>query len=139
MTDIYIDCEWNGYGGELISMALVCENGKEWYEELDCIEPIPWVTKNVMPHLHKSPITKEEMQTALSTFLWHFNDVTIIADWPEDIERFCNLLITGPGTRISTPKLTMKIVRIDTVSKTPHYALEDARGLAKALMPKEAL
>lgn len=31
MTKIAVDCEFNGFGGQLISMALVTEHGDEWY------------------------------------------------------------------------------------------------------------
>lgn len=131
--DIYIDCEWNGFGGELISMALVSKSGEEWYEELGCNNPEPWVAKNVMPHLFKKAILKHEMQFSLRQYLKQFASVNIVADWPEDIERFCALLITGPGERIDTPPLTMSIFRIDAPSALPHNALEDARGIAKVL------
>ena len=133
--DLYIDCEWNGFGGELISMALVSTDGREWYEELGCDSPIDWVAENVMPHLSKAPITRREMQLSLVKFLSGFDRINIVADWPEDIERFCQLLITGPGERINTPALTFAIIRIDAESATPHYALDDARGIALALTP----
>ena len=130
--NLYIDCEWNGYGGELISMALVSGDGHEWYEVLGCASPVKWVVDNVMPLLMKTPITRVQMQLSLAAFLSSFDVVNIIADWPEDIESFCALLITGPGERINTPPLTMEIVRIDAESAIPHNALEDARGLAIA-------
>ena len=31
---IFIDCEWNGYRGELISVALCSDGGHEFYETL---------------------------------------------------------------------------------------------------------
>jgi len=130
--NLYIDCEWNGHGGELISMALVSGDGREWYEVLGCASPVKWVADNVMPLLMKTPITRVQMQLSLAAFLASFDAVNIIADWPEDIERFCALLITGPGERIGTPPLTMEIIRIDAESAIPHNALEDARGIAIA-------
>ena len=30
LTNIYIDCEWNDFRGELISMALCAESGEEF-------------------------------------------------------------------------------------------------------------
>ena len=136
MTKLYIDCEWNSYKGALISMALVSEDGSEWYEEI-LLEAdahyASWVVDNVVPHLHKKPLSRAEMQESLEIFLSKYADATIIADWPEDIERFCELLITGPGEKIKTPKLSMRIEPIEAYSKVPHYALEDARGLAVLL------
>ncbi|NRB38110.1 MAG: hypothetical protein HRU20_06530 [Pseudomonadales bacterium] len=131
--DIYIDCEWNSFGGELISMALVADNGKEFYEVLNCENPVEWVAENVMPILNKSPISAEKFKLKLGKFLMQFESVNIIADWPEDIEKFCNALITGAGTCLNTPPLSMNIIRINAKSELPHNALEDARGIRKAI------
>ena len=131
---LFIDGEWNGYGGELISMALVAEDGREFYAVLGCDNPEPWVAENVMPKLNDGHGVElresvESVQVRLSLFLAQFDAVHIIADWPEDIERFCRLLITGPGTRINTPPLTMEVLRVDAPSENPHNALADARGM----------
>lgn len=48
---LFIDGEWNSFGGDLISLALVAEDGREWYEVLDCVDPHPWVAENVIPKL----------------------------------------------------------------------------------------
>lgn len=127
--DIYIDCEWNGFGGDFISMALVAADGKEFYEVIECEDPCDWVEQNVIPVLNKEAIEPDVFQEKLQKYLSQFKAVNIIADWPEDIERFCSALITGPGTRIDTPSLSMQIVRIETKSALPHNALEDARGI----------
>jgi len=126
---IFIDGEWNSYGGELISLALVAEDGRSFYEVLGCENPDPWVTENVMPKLAKPWIVMQSLQQQLEYFLSQFDSVHIIADWPEDIMWFCKVLITGPGTRLDTPPLTMQILRVDTVSQNPHNALADAQAL----------
>lgn len=126
---IFIDGEWNSYRGDLISMALCAENGSDWYASLGCENPDPWVKENVMPVLHAVPVRFELFQRSLETFLGQFASVHIIADWPEDIAYFCNALITGPGTRLDTPPLTMEVIRVDTVSTIPHNALADAQAL----------
>ncbi len=133
ILNIYIDCEWNGFGGELISMALVSEDGKEFYEVLGCDTPCEWVSENVMPILNKEPVVKEIFLIRLRVYLAQFESVNVVADWPEDIERFCAALITGPGERLDTPPLSMQIIRIDAESELPHNALEDARGIRAAL------
>lgn len=130
---IYIDCEWNSYRGELISVALVTADGQEFYEVLGCDNPDPWIAENVMPKLRKDAVPLPFLQAKLQEFLLQFHVVTIVADWPEDIERFCWLLITGPGTRLDTPPLMMSVVRVDSVSADPHNALADARGLRAAM------
>lgn len=131
--NIYIDCEWNGTGGRLISMALVAEDGREFYEVLICETPVEWVAKNVMPILNKKAIPFVDFDRKLELFLSQFESLNIIADWPEDIERFCAALIVAPGERLNTPPLSMEIIRIDAEPKIPHNALEDARGIAVAL------
>jgi hypothetical protein len=135
---IFIDCEYNGFGGELISMALVAENGKEFYEvtwpgDYTSRKASDWVEKNVVPKLEKERITQSHFLLKLYQFLGQFDSIHVIADWPEDIHHFCMALLTGPGMRMDTPPLTMEVVRIDTVSKNPHNALADARALRDAL------
>lgn len=130
---LYIDCEWNEYGGELISMALVADGGFEWYEVLNCDNPGSWVSKNVMPKLNKAPVSLAEMRKSLHHFLSQFDSVHLIADWPEDIAHFCKLLITGPGERINTPPLSMEVKRdLNAQSNLPHNALEDAKAIMLA-------
>ena len=137
---IFIDCEWNGYGGELISFAAVAEDGSEMYEVLHCDDPDVWVADHVIPRLLKEPVPKFRLVQELGAFLGQYETVEIVADWPEDIAWFCTLLVIGPGDRIDTPPLTMSVVRIDSVSKLPHNALADAKAImAEVLAMEEAL
>jgi hypothetical protein len=129
MMRLFIDCEFNGLKGELISMALVSEDGREWYEVLPCDNPVDWVAENVIPILGKPAIPIEDMQRSLQLWLAQFDTANIISDWPEDIKHFCEALITGPGTRINTPPLVMEVLRVDADSEIPHNALYDARGI----------
>jgi hypothetical protein len=133
LMKLWIDCEWNDFKGELISMALVAEDGSEWYEVLKCANPSPWVVKHVMCVTQKSSVTKARMQVSLSKYLAKYRTVHIIADWPEDVERFCALLITGPGEMLGLrqTRLTFEINRnLDSSeSKIPHQALADARSM----------
>ena len=132
---LWIDTEFNEYKGELISMALVGEDGREWYEVLRMTErPGPWVDEHVMPILGKAPIPRQQAQSSLFAWLRDYPSVHIVADWPEDIQHFCELLITGPGERIDTPILTMEVRRDigSDDSAMPHNALEDARALRRA-------
>lgn len=126
---LFIDGEWNSYRGDLISMALVSSQGHQWYEVLEVGSPDPWISENVIPKLGKPHVSYKEFQSSLEQWLSQFETVHIVADWPEDIERFCNVLVTGPGTRLNTPPLTMEVLRVDTVSSNPHNALADAKGL----------
>lgn len=126
---LWIDCEWNDYRGDLISMALVDEAGREWYESLGCDNPSPWVAEHVIPIIHRRRVHLNDLRGKLQQFLSAYDSVHIIADWPEDIARFCDVLITGPGTRLNTPPLAFSLIDMDgAVSAEPHNALADARG-----------
>ena len=135
MTEIFIDCEWNGYRGSLITMALVAMSGEEMYVGIPLFEEAnPWVRRHVLPVVGEEVegVTgPTELASRLAAFLAQFEAVHLIADWPEDVERFCRALITGPGMRIDTPPLTMEIRRdLDsTQSALPHNALADARAI----------
>jgi len=135
---ISIDCEFNGFGGELLSMALVAMDGNEFYEVLKYhhIKYDPWVEENVVHILNKEPITKTEFQQKLQHFLSLYDAVHVIADWPDDLKYFNMALITGPGLCMNTPrKLTMEVDRTlsSCESKIPHNALEDARAIKEML------
>ena len=132
MTKVYIDTEFNEFKGDLISLALVAETGEEFYEVLECKNPGPWVAEHVMPILEKDPIDRDLFQTKLQHFLFSFKDITIVADWPDDIKYFCESLITGPGEAMNHPPITFVLDRklSSGDSKVPHNALHDARAIA---------
>lgn len=134
---LWLDTEFNEFRGALISMALVADDGREWYEALPCDAPGSWVAQNVMPIIGKRPLSDGiEMAHSLQAFLAQFDSLHIVADWPEDVSHFCNALIVGPGLRIDTPPLTFEVRRdlpnTADISAIPHNALEDARALARA-------
>ena len=128
---LWLDCEFNDFGGELISLAMVDERGDCFYAALPCPSPSPWVAANVMPVIGVDPMTRAEMQQALQAWLSRYDRIHIVADWPEDIAHYCRALITGPGQRIDTPPTTMEIRRdLSTIeSAVPHNALADAKAL----------
>lgn len=136
---LFLDTEFNGFGGELISLALVAEDGCEWYGVL----PLPakidkWVAEHVIPFLDidsKYALYDEPaFQASLAKFLSQFPDVEIIADWPADFEHLCSMLSYEAGFRISI-NCTMRLVRIPGIKpEIPHNALSDARALKEAYL-----
>lgn len=134
---MFLDGEWNSYGGDLISLALVTIEGDEWYEVLPCAAPHPWVAENVIERLRRAPVSLEEMRASLLAFLRRFESAEIIVDWPEDIAYFANVMVTGPGQRLDWDGgLSFEIVHdlpntADT-SALPHNALEDAKALRRS-------
>jgi hypothetical protein len=133
-VNLFLDCEWNSYGGELISMALVPPDRPPFY----CVLPLPktidpWVAENVIPVLNAKPCESwDYFQKSLEDFLAQFGEIHVIADWPEDIANFMCSLITGPGTRINTPPLTCEVRRdLDGGGLIQHNALSDAIALCR--------
>lgn len=135
---IFIDTEFNEWQGQLISMALVDEDGEEFYEVLECPNPGPWVAKHVMPILNKAPITKELFMWKLTNFLGQYKSIELYADWPDDIKYFCDTLITGPGEMVNLGYFTCVVDRQLSArgSKIPHNALEDARAIHESYLEK---
>jgi hypothetical protein len=133
-TTIYLDTEFNGFGGQLISMGLVVRPGRSLYFVLPLPDDIdPWVQEHVIPNLlRRAPTPPDIARAILANWLAEIGPAHIIADWPEDIAHFCQFLITGPGTRIDTPSLTFEIRRDlnSERSTVPHNALYDAIAIA---------
>lgn len=129
--NVFIDCEWNGHKGQLISMALVDEQGNEFYEVLPCPKPIAWVKSNIIPVLGKEPVSQSVFDQKLDLFLQRYNEIHIIADWPEDIAHFCRALVTKPLTRIGLRRMifTVDAALFGAESEMPHNALADARAM----------
>ena len=138
----FLDTEFNGFGGALLSLALVPEDGQEFYVTLQCEDRVfPWVERNVVPYLDHVPVglvsprlTRGEAADALAAYLAADPEPELVADWPEDITQFCSLLMTGPGLMVPVPPLTFRLVPLQNFSPAansavPHNALHDARSL----------
>jgi len=135
----FLDTEFNGMNGDLISLALVSEDGRELYLDLPCLAPISWVAKNVVPVI-KCPgaepmfCRQRHVGKLLEQFLASDTNPIIIADWPDDIAYFCKALIVGPGQMVPIKSLAFEIVRVDAYptdlpGAIQHNALWDARAL----------
>lgn len=138
---LWIDTEFNEYRGALISMALVAEDGSEWYGVRFCDDPGWWVKEHVMPFLNQEPGRDVALRASLDNFLRCFDSVHIVSDWPGDIAHFCNFLEYAPGERIGPDSMTFEVRRdlpdTATISRIPHNALEDARALARGALEAE--
>lgn len=141
----FLDTEFNGFGGKLMSMALVPENLNvpEFYCEIEMKDQLdPWVAKNVAPHMFQAPVNYGEFQFSLSRYLLNieYDEIVIVADWPDDIRYFCEAMITGPGERIVMPtniKFELDF-GIEYESLVPHNALHDARAIRDFYMKRES-
>ncbi|QIK78914.1 hypothetical protein G7077_08400 [Sphingomonas piscis] len=138
----FLDTEFNGFGGALLSLALVPDDGEELYLTLQCADTIePWVERHVVPYLdtvpdalRNPPLTRAEAAKTVAHYLQADEAPYITADWPEDIALFCMLLITGPGQMVPVPPLRFEVLTLfgfstAANSAVPHNALHDARAL----------
>lgn len=134
MTKLWLDTEFNGFGGEFISAALIAEDGSFWYQAVNCNSPVPWAAQHIIPALGVTPVNLKTLQTSLQLYLSKYESITIVADWPTDIEHFCRLLSLHPSTGniLKTPPITFELktnLNGKAQSAIPHNALEDARAI----------
>jgi len=138
-TYLYCDTEFNGFGGELISMALVNpEDNSSWYgvKSISHMQIHPWVLDNVVPKLYPEmsvPINGEyEFRKSLWQYVGKYKDtrITIVADWPEDLAFFASHMCWSEGQR---PRINFDLRLISTghmQTTDPHNALADACDLS---------
>ena len=140
---VFLDCEFTklSAAAKLISLALVAEDGREFYVELldawkeeDCSD---FVKEIVLPQLwggsYALPIVEARM--SLLRFLTSFKkEVEIVTDAPQyDWELFCDLVYEGGRW----PRIVRNLPTVAT-SLSPtfffyvllHHALLDARIIA---------
>jgi len=138
---LYLDTEFNGHGGALISMALTTAKplAHEWYGwYVPWFEVTPWVADNVLPHLKRHrPVPFEgpvSMRLSFFQFIKKFHNPEIVCDWHADLVHFCNMLC-GPTYEASLDypfcATVLKTPPGGVGSLVPHNALEDARALAR--------
>lgn len=149
----FLDTEFNGFGGELISLALVREDGKslyliypelKWYDfwvqenVLPILRNVPFVGVGMTPRLSVNDVHKLEYKwqghSLIQAFLHGDPNPVIVTDWPDDIRYFCQAIITGPGSMINIPQLSFDMVRVDAYPTTlegavQHNAWWDAMAL----------
>jgi hypothetical protein len=137
---LYIDCEFNGGLGQLISMALVAEDGQhEFYEVLPLpAQPVDWVAANVIPILGRPPVPLPEFHERLFDFLRKFYKPTIVADHPADIAYFANALIVDSRGACYSGAWKAERINLRYHSALPHNALADARALREADLASRA-
>ena len=146
----FLDTEFNGFAGELISLALVPEYGdREFYVVVPVAgEADPWVERHVLPYLHSVPdaldLSLDRVAAAheLAAYLATDRDPLIVADWPEDIALLCRLLLVEPNEIVDIGGLRFEFRRTPGFStsqnsRVPHNALYDARALRDFVLQAE--
>jgi len=130
---LYLDTEFNGHGGQLISLALVSDKGGEFYGVL----PEPrvwnaWCFEHVFPKLNQDPEPPDEFRMRLRMFMEKHSGEEIIADWPDDFAHLMQIM-SGPSYEHSwmVPCDMRLIVSGDVRPENPHNALSDAHALMR--------
>jgi len=128
---LYLDTEFNGFGGKLMSIGLVSNHsGREFYGVLPLSDKIhPWVQEHVVPYL----LVESEPWVELRYRLYHFLKIheheTIYADWPADIEHLMSLLYEDNGMSFNL-QLDIRLIQSGKLKPdVPHNALSDAKAL----------
>lgn len=145
MTRLYLDCEFNGHGGELISLALAGEDGKHWYGFWGTPAPLdPWVEAHVMPKIVLEDLRpmnlmpgsvraipdRQLFREGLRIFLAARAPAIIYADWPDDFAHLMRAM-SGPSYEKSwLVECDMRLLgHSDPRPEHPHNALSDAIAL----------
>lgn len=148
----FLDTEFNGFGGELLSLALVDQDGDWLYLIYEPTQPLePWVAENVMPIMRAAPpgvepyVVRHGSPTAPRLIANYFarrggGVPYIITDWPDDIKYLCQAVITGPGEMAAIPRMQFDMVRVDAYptvleGAVQHNAAWDALALKERLFP----
>ena len=149
----FFDTEYNGFGGALLSLALVPEDGgEEFYVTIACPDPLdPWVERNVIPYLDTVPrgCARRASRAAPRPRRWRNGCCTtrlprssptgprISPNW-----RCCSSPVRGKCSTF--PPLTLRFEPLQSFSTAansavPHNALHDARALRDHLRGINAL
>lgn len=131
---LFLDTEFSSFGGQLISIALVSDDGDEFYAVRHLPTQMhPWVRENVVPILNQDPEDDHVIKRRLVAFLNRHRDQPIMADWGEDFCHLLMLLHEPDGFRYDVGDLEMRLFHgMKTQPTIPHNALSDARALHDA-------
>lgn len=147
MARYFIDCEFDGHNGPLLSIAAVREDGHSIHIETTAIATDPWVVANVVPLMSDNDaithplVQPNQVGPQLRDFLRGDPAPVIVADSPVDIGRFCTAIMTnGQGGYAPNewPFLSFEVHDVDCYPTTlagavQHNAWWDAMALREKL------
>lgn len=152
MARYYIDCEFDGHNGPLVSMAVV-RSARDSLMIVTDHKPVdPWVAENVMPVLHSDRAQETVFAVpngvgyAIRQFIGGDPQPIIIADSPVDITRFCQAISTneeGGWASTDYERMTFIVENVDCYPTTlpgavQHNAWWDAMALRARLQEQAA-
>lgn len=143
----YIDCEFDGHNGPLLSMAVVRNAICGVHIRVLNDASDPWVIQNVLPLMdkHKSELTYTTPEFAVGAIIRTFLDgddhPIIIADSPVDICRFCQAITTGTcgeWASVDYSRMTFEVHNVECYpteleGAVQHNAWWDAMALREKL------
>lgn len=141
----FVDAEFNGYGGELISLAAVPEtNGSpHFYQAIGCQKPILWVRTHIIPVLQVAPRSKGEVAHNFAHYLEPDPAPVLISDCPESLAHAVLMLTDGRGGRLLQARVRTELLPASDFSavahsETPYNAYRDAIALKDWVLAQEA-
>jgi len=144
----YLDTEFDGHGGALLSLALVMEDGTSLHLQTEARATDQWVQQNVEPLMdsHDADVIAtnlpiNEVGSLIRSFVGRDEAPVIVADSPVDIGRFCQALSTGKDggwASADYPRMTFEVHNVDCYPTTlpgavQHNAWWDAMALRHVL------
>lgn len=149
MERFYIDCEFDGHGGPLLSFGVATEAGRGIHYRINDAPPVndPWVAENVVPIMGRHSATLNysgplyKLGSVLRYFIKPCVQPVIIADSPVDIGRFCQAISTGETggwTSADYPLMRFEVHNVDCwpndlIGGVQHNAWWDAEALRHKL------
>lgn len=151
----FLDTEFDGKGGPLISLALIREDGASLYCVTEHEPQDPWVRENVAPVVLSAPATAilcpfNSLGALIADFIRSDPGPEIVADWPDDIQYLCreltakSLYWTDPeGELQGISPLRFWVGNVDAYPTTlpgavQHNAWWDAMALRHFVQSREA-
>jgi len=132
----FLDFEFNGKNGQILSAAIVTDTGEKWYEVIECSPDIlvPWVVEHVMPYLGKRAVTREVFFESFQRFIDRFGYVEFFYNAHAD-RRYLDEIVA----RVNMP--LYRCIRDGFLSAksstTPHNALADATAIVNHVCGRE--
>lgn len=131
--NLYVDAEFNGHAGQLISLAIAAPDGRHFYEVLPLPERIdPWVAANVVPVLGRDAVPHDTFRALFWRYMISRPNCTFIGDWPDDFTHLMRLM-AGPSymSRLICDCRMHLLERSNPKPEVPHNALSDAIALMR--------
>lgn len=134
--NLYLDTEFDGHAGPLVSLALAGDDGSRWYGIFSARCENEWVAEHVASKLYALPPTisgdEATLRVSLREYLKSREGCTIWADWPADFEHLTRLMCGADYTQSFMIPCTMQMI-VTPVGEPrpehPHNALSDAVAL----------